>query len=125
MKAGRGLDVKIATEIMGWYWQNPFSENERIRTLVPPLGDKRRHYAARYEDGIPHWLPHYSTDIKDAWRVLEELISLGWYPTVEYDRGEWVCWLGHPMLDAFYAKSDRASLAICSAAIKAVESLSK
>lgn len=75
METGRELDIVVAEKVMGWFWQNPFSQYAEVKLLVPPIGDKKRHWGGVYDNGIPDWLPNYSTNIADAWQVLEKLDS--------------------------------------------------
>ena len=58
----RLLDAEIAVKEHGWAWEEAYGR----QLLVPPEGDKRRGWAAMWDqDGIPHWLPKYSEGEKD------------------------------------------------------------
>lgn len=70
MKPGRELDALIATKIFGWY----FKKMPTGKMLLPPDNDERKYFAAVWdENGIPGYLPEYSTDISAAWEVVEKL----------------------------------------------------
>ena len=129
MKAGRELDALIDSEVMDW--QQPdrgevYKEGEfwhfkegglRVRTL---------------DDGP---LPHYSTQIADAWLVVEKMTSDGFCPALIFDdNGSWVMAFDgiqnlpeddDPLITSFCIESkmiaDTAQLAICLAALEAVK----
>lgn len=65
-------------------------------------------------------MPPYSSDIAAAWQVMERMAALGWLPSLEYERGEWVCHMGHMAYDAGYAVHESAALAVCLAALDAL-----
>jgi len=63
--ADRKLDAMVAEKVMGWSLHGGL--------LVPPKDSPMRLWAARWdEDGLPDWLPRYSTFISDAWKILEK-----------------------------------------------------
>ncbi len=61
--SSRLKDADIAVEKHGWTWVNRFGDRP---ILLAPEGDERIHWCAQWdENGIPHYLPHYSkTDNK-------------------------------------------------------------
>jgi len=74
MEAGREMDSLIAEKVMGWRWSG-----ENKKWLIPPDDDPRIAWAALWDKkGRPDWLPDYSTDIADAWQVVEKLHDLGY-----------------------------------------------
>lgn len=79
MNAGRELDALIAEKVMGWNWVNVFSN---ALMIVPPIGDKLRHAHKYVDKGIPDNMPHYSTNIADAWLVVEKLKGMGFGVTI-------------------------------------------
>ena len=115
MKAGRELDARIAIEVIGF--------NKRVVSKI---------------DGLPYAeVPHYSTRIQDAWLVAEKMVSLE--PVWVGDSHRWFT-IDAPYVDCdvwyagfrysidyegegwdIEAKADTAPLAICLAALKAVE----
>lgn len=113
MKAGRELDILVAEKVMG---KTVRSKNEVTNNsfkheydeLVVDLGN------GRYE-----FIRHYSTDIADAWQVLEKMqdrYQLGLMPT---SFGKWVC-RGYLPETAKIQVQAEAPLAICLAALEAV-----
>lgn len=73
--------------------------------------------------GTSEMVPHYSTDIADAWQVVEAMRERGWHPEIRWI-SDWDCkakwWVnfgGHRLYDA---TADTAPLAICRAALRAV-----
>lgn len=66
----REIDVLIAEKIFNWEWSNI---RER-KFLSPPLTDEISNWTGMWnEKGIPHYLPHYSTNISDAWEIVEKM----------------------------------------------------
>ncbi len=64
MEAGRELDERVA-KLMGWSWDES--------TACSPTGSQY----ARHAMGIPSldpwwWMPEYSTNLEQAWRVVEK-----------------------------------------------------
>lgn len=109
----RKLDADLAEKVMGWKRDKGF--------LLPPDDHQAtiNHWAAEWdEEGRPHWLPFYSTDISAAWEVVEKFPAMQLF---KYTTGTWVCcWGAEGKL--FEAEADTAPLAICLVALKAVGS---
>ena len=125
MKAGRELDALVAEKVMGWHQS------------------ERQPYIFHNDDGYPYVLdkeynlrcPHSkflpSTSIAAAWRVVEKFCDekSANFPQdvhVEWNGFHWFCYLNTEQMiatenDAITA--DTAPLAICLAALKAVESV--
>jgi hypothetical protein len=108
MKAGRELDLLVAKHVMGYF---------KIKSLIPDEPNKVFYPELQMKDG--ELVPHYSTDIKDAWEIVEKLRK-DWTMEIRQVR--------NGTLDVtFYnydAKHksrniDTAPLAICLAALKA------
>jgi hypothetical protein len=101
MKAGRELDALIAEKVMGF--------DKRIVSKV---------------DGMPYAdVLHYSTQIADAWLVVEKFPNVAifgpndsWLVRFSDDDGSIYT---HPVDEP--ARADTAPLAICLAALKAVD----
>ena len=148
MEAGPELNARVATEVMGWkcmtegelygerfsevypgarqagfdesrvcsWWLDPSSTNEWGEPeAVCPIEDED-------EDDLKGFKP--STDIGAAWEVVEKLaltFELGWLPT---DKGlNWDASFGEKRgsEDGTTTYAETAPLAICLAALKAVE----
>ncbi len=102
MKPGRELDALVAEKVMGWkmdasaVWHGPGPS-----CLV---------------------LPHYSTDIADAWEIVEKLQSQDWACILDNVKDFLGNWQAHFEKDrrACTAESESAPHAIALAALKAV-----
>lgn len=104
--AGPELDRLVAEKVMGW---EPVSSGLRMRGSPPDLwlckGGRRRVMRA--------WNP--STNIAQAWEVVERCRSLGHRVTLQLD-GAWRVWIN----GGLPSEDDTAPLAICFAALAAV-----
>ena len=102
MEAGRYLDARIAEEVMGY---------ERIPSRKP------------YGFGNA-WLPHYSTRIQDAWLVVEKFDKKTFMMGRHRLSGNlrWVVdiFTGNKT-GPYRGIADTAPLAICLAALRAIE----
>ena len=123
MNAGRELDALVAEKVMGLNFPDNYLEAEKRWVNLDPTP----------ADCIimMNVIPHYSTQIADAWRVVEKLLPhfrLEYYDAeaveghTDYtDTTGWHCdfWLdsGHGCAEA----GATAPLAICLAALKAVD----
>lgn len=123
MQAGRELDALVAEKVMGL----------KVRKEKVPNG--HGHPAAHY-DLVDFWygknedighLPHYSTDISAAWKVMEKLKTLVKSPGyvdvgTNNDKDGWSCELvrrsGEGGQPAIFAPT--APLAICLTALETV-----
>jgi hypothetical protein len=90
LEAGRETDELVAERVMGFEWWRS-SETGR-RGLFPPGmiprgSDEWFTERADMTEGLclahSSYVPHYSTDIKDAWQVLREFYSRGFRYKVE------------------------------------------
>ena len=116
MKAGRELDALIAEKVMG------LSVHKR---RIPSILDDFyyiKHHLSALEDCL---VPHYSTKIADAWLVVEEMQAEGWFGSVNITSWKTMpwnvrFWSEHNEKKGYYS-TDTAPLAICLAALKAIE----
>ena len=137
MKAGRELDALIAEKVMGrtsHIWSEHFALQKTVYcTICGTTKGKGK------EDPYPFCqkddIPHYSTQIADAWLVVEKLRKDGFYICLMNDGHDGQVWLSmHSENEGTWDKggqSDRlvaeidyvesAPLAICLAALKAIE----
>jgi hypothetical protein len=102
MKAGRELDALVAEKIMGW------------KVEYGELGHE--HFT---ENGEIKFLPFYSTNISDAWEVVEKFDDI----SVSKDKKEFLCEIvvfNGNIGRVYEAYAETAPLAICLAALKAV-----
>lgn len=126
LPAGRALDALVATRVMGWV--NVIESNPPNRTWPSRT---RRHWRAP-GSVFARKLPHYSTDIAAAWEVVRALRdptegderfwtltdsgSLGWHADLSWNAKE-----GDALVPLGEGIGDTAPLAICRAALTAME----
>ncbi len=105
LDAGRELDALIALQVFRYTLDYEFAD-----TLGAPCVRELR-------DATDEWgmLPHYSTEIGDAWRVVEHFYQAGWGAGAEMD-GHTGC---RAFVGQFTSEADSPSLAICRAALQA------
>lgn len=108
--AGVGMDKLIAERVMGW--TNVYQDGVNLKGTEPSGEDQTAH------------VPLYSVNISAAWRVVEKCNLLHGWVSLGYDEGdkEWMIFESRPP-DGIYTIStgDTAPLAICRAALKAVQ----
>jgi hypothetical protein len=119
--AGRELDRRIVLDVMGWKpWESPYAEGPSGRTYF--ISDDQVDY------DFPDFKP--SRDIAAAWEVVAKIQDLLENFTMVFnsDRGrgnnEWRIWkqeLGPEENEEPLAGAPTAPLAICRAALKAVQ----
>lgn len=121
LKAGRELDALIAEKVMGWKRGPKRQYIEGENWLLPDGASP--HYREGAVGGLKAIIPSFSTDIAAAFEVFEKLaeqfadvgvhaLSRGFWEAEIYDesKAEWI-----------RASARTAPLAICLAALKAVE----
>lgn len=109
MEPGRELDALIAEKIMGWKSIITKDEVGDVYRGIPPGGKL-------FDED---YIPHYSTDIAMAWRVVWKWLRAYYYGTFELNcanfgnETNWECQFGnYPR-----AKGETAPEAICKAAL--------
>lgn len=109
----RKIDAEIAEKVMGWTKQNPWPDQERLGWFDDTVQDDPSRAFKGWE------CPKFSEDISAAWEVVENILSSkGSFNIVRCDSIEW--WsVRIGSRPAVTEKS--APLAICKAALKAVE----
>jgi hypothetical protein len=118
MEAGRELDALVATNVMGWTaWASPMTPKGSTEPDCWRTGD-RQSPTLRISAFEP------STDIDDAWLVVEAMRAKGWLFALNDRNGETgkPCWC--EFADVGYAVGGQAweadwPLAICRAALHA------
>lgn len=118
MPAGREMDVLVG-KIMGW----------EIKLMPYAYANLPNDWHCRADhDGRWLELPHFSTDIAAAWRLAVSLREQRTYLEIWCDSSLWVAlfWydgdpLGGPRLVGRAEAKDDVPLAICRAALKAIE----
>src|SRR5256885_502593 len=82
VKAGRELDARIASRVMGWSDITLEVDGEYRGAYIP--ADERDNVPRDGEvEGYYERIPNYSTDRSDAEKVIRELNELGWEITIE------------------------------------------
>jgi hypothetical protein len=127
MKPGRDLDRLLAEKVFGWVLDETYRRNPHIRIPDGPEFDLDRkmvlkHHMLAQLEGIPH----YSTSIEAAWKVVEKAKPIGF----KLERGltGWFCQIEIPSMlngkfvavlsEAYFGVT--AAHAICLAALKLV-----
>jgi len=136
MPTGQDMNIAVARRVMEWSVL-PFETHQGDHRWLDALEnypyvnvDDGRLILWREPniDGV-RW--HPSHDIADVWEVLEKLrechgaVQVGYQPVDSFYNGEsdtpieahWYCWTE----DDHFGKADTAPLAICRAALKAVQ----
>jgi len=143
MKAGRELDGKVMSEVFGypvsWWSLHPNKRkvgDYRIATFgfeyLWPDAEGDMPVLEMLVDGEWVAVPMVSTDIAAAWQVVEKFahtsrnkvgLELGFsnFRLTAYPVRGWNCHLGIDGKDGVSANADTAPLAICLAALKAIE----
>ena len=130
----RELDAKVATEVRGWRWPEDRCEwcgwtydEDGIGCLPNDCSQRPMPKVKQSTD-----YPHYSTDIAAAMLVVEKLREMG-YTTLRLSTGgnlgdRWQCHCADKWRQIsregdkdYFANADTLPLAICLAALKAVE----
>jgi len=106
-EAGRALDVQVETTVFGSTIQDH------------PFGPRRW----REEYGVKGWddVPRYSTRIEDAWRIVEHFWAVAIDACADVSPPYTVTITSRNLAHTWQAKADTAALAICRAALLAVE----
>jgi hypothetical protein len=127
LEANQVTDALIATKVMGLQIFQPHESNAATRLIEK----------GKTMGGYAHYgFPSYTTDIAAAWEVVEKMKSLGWSITILWDNnnenpGEphnyiWLVELNYYTDNVsdfknFYNEDLFAPIAICRAALLAVE----
>ena len=117
LSPGRELDAAIAARVMGWH-------DVKFQPIANAFGEKvLDEYAGHPPNDLLKnaIIPKYSTNIQFAWEVLEKIKSISVFAAVISAKGQpWVCKINKDT--AFVEeRADAAPLAICKAALKAME----
>lgn len=119
MPAGREMDALVAERVFGWEWFE-VGDTKHTRMLRP--ADRFTYGAIADRDGVKYLsgLPRYSTDVSDAWLVVEHITR----PPATLKEAERAAntrfgfWWDKANLWAYEAPE--AAAAICRAALEAV-----
>lgn len=113
LEAGKPLDALIAEKVMGWEWRDL---EAGLRVLIEPSAEHLLKAGVVIEVGRPPYLndnlPAYSTDISPAWMVaVKTFMTIAPYHDGTY----------HAANGQVVAYGETAPLAICRAALKAIQ----
>ena len=117
LEAGRELDALVAEKVMGWRRKTYWACNEETVGLFPPNGPFDEH----------DQYPEYSIDMNAALLVMEQVRSLGWWPTLDYLKywdnvSYWFATFRNVNENGYLDNHDASpAVAICRAAIKVVD----
>lgn len=126
MKPGRELDAVIAEKVLGLNLeseQNPdFGDGLMVRVCEPKTIQT---ISGPYRENGLRPLPHYSASMSAAWAVVEQLREKGIYFATTNCHERWDVWLSVNPIDDLVGEATASSvslpLAICLAALKAIE----
>lgn len=141
-KPGPELDAEVATRVMEWerealppasdygpttraYWV----DRKTKRRMLSEMGTSGRTWDNRaFRRNSRIWSP--STSIADAWEVVEKLMADNWMLDMGWGKPDWwVCFFAPDDIDRLayrgeaeaFSRAPTAPLAICLAALEAVE----
>jgi hypothetical protein len=115
MNPGRELDALIAEKVMGWKPQHGIH-------LFPPTDEpNRKRYEKWNGETMITEIPHYSTNIADTWLVVEKMKEQSFHMLILTGPDKTEVQPVKPGLLIFTVTEKTPELAICKAALKAVE----
>lgn len=133
----RDIDVQIAEKVMGWeifeskygYYSISIPGEEESRTTnywdtnikFDPITGKKFVRPEWWE--LCSFIPQYSTNIADAWQVVEKVRELNFsiQITTSVTKGKWVCEISEWVLSNKWIVVDEyPAAAICLAALAAI-----
>ena len=126
----REIDVQVAEKVMGW---TKYVSADHTQSHVKVLREMGIIYGWRIgKKDIGLDVPHFSTDIAAAWQVVEKMSKRGFWCQIRNEfeaHGGPDCWAGFTPHSTtgwngapdHWTQADTAPMAICLAALKAVE----
>lgn len=120
MTAGAELDSLIATKVFNWPYSGSTVNGRPFHDVWEfSSGGGYGLQSTRTSEAIPS----FSIDISAAWKVVERMDSLGWHVVMIYkvSNGKKSCAMSHANFPAISAYADTIPLAVCIAALRAVE----
>jgi len=135
MEAGRELDALVAEKVMGWYVEHvpPIdSDDIWVTRFYRGSGDAAHLSGRRTISDLVSAVPHYSTDIAAARRVVNAMAERGYWcqlrnPFEKYGKGDYWAgftphsttgWNGTP---DHWTPAESMELAICLAALETMK----
>lgn len=111
LEAGREMDALVAEKVFGC---DPLN----ARVGLHKNGDLEYYWGYPVGHDIA---PAYSTDISDAWRVIEHMQSLGWsWEVLNTTKTAFGAVFSMSQDDVYGTDAETVPLAICKAALKAI-----
>lgn len=107
MPAGREMDAEIIEKVFG-------------RILIKPRSEALKYPHTDWGSTTVNEIPHFSTDIADAWEVVDKVPNPSQFFDCEKFEGKWTASFG----GQYVVAADTAPLAICRAALLAVSDTS-
>ena len=116
LDAGREIDLLVAERVMGW---RPEADGPKLRKLNGYLArDDGRVWWRNPEGGWHCDPPGYSSDIKDGWKVVERMSTIGKSLSMSQNlKGNRVVFDEPDAAESDYIVEKTVSLAICKAAL--------
>ena len=128
IEAGRELDTLVAERVMGWsHIERKPRQYKGFNGFANYFGPHGLPPEKPFNEGFGLFdVPTYSTNIADAWRVLDRMIERGYEGTLHRRAGDDGLTLflldaeGEPTGEYAYYCAEKMPLAICRAALNAV-----
>lgn len=123
----RERDAVVAVELFSWQKVEQYGRT----IIIPPLDDERITWTGIWDvNGIPQYMPHYTTEFSVAWTAIEKIQGEIFMYRHPYPNGEYVISLGYSGNECsecgeeefhvqHQGRSTSAPQAICLAALKA------
>ena len=113
----RRVDVFVAERVMGLEVFTSRDDYFAKGCPHPAEFDANVNYPAYYYQGYATAVPYYSTQIADAWLVVEKMHSA----SIKTNADKWIAELSIDGEGNYWSWNDTAPLAICLAALKTKE----
>jgi Phage ABA sandwich domain len=113
----REINHLIATKVMGWELLKVKNHyGDEVGIWIDPKINKFKAFL----EGVKEDEFSPTTNIADAWQVVEKFDFNYLYRSKDFADGKWECKLSRKDERVYYAVAETAPLAICLAALKAV-----
>jgi len=117
--AGRDLDILIAERLMGWQIETDQAKIKRLSQYI--MSDSQGRWWRTSEGGWDNNPPPYSTNLVAAFRVVDMMVSRGYaFFLIQSDSVNNVAF-GDLAAMPDYVKGETLMMAICKAALTAIE----
>ena len=134
LQAGRGLDIRVAKEVLHYQVKMTRSWGRNFFVLYGEAGQRVDdwHLLQTEEEAWKKATPHFSTDVAAAWQIVEHIVAnkSGEFRLIHRQtygpEPQFAAGFGKaPCEEPKYILGETGPLAICRAALKAVEAEKK